>query len=315
MDDFQLLVAQRPSVEPPSPLVQTRARAELMTLIDAELVVIDAPKTVHRPRGPRRRARVLVAALVAAVIAALVVANIGDGGTGAVAAVLERAANVAADQSAPPPDAVVYTRSISMVQDTSVDDGHETVTKSIVTREIWIAPDGSGRARETRGTSQGDESYGPGGLSREDFSQWPTTPDAIAEKLRSEAERTDVSVPVEMFVRAGDYLKETGAPPAIRAALYRVLASLPNIDLLGITRDHEGRSGTGVAITEHGEQYVLIFDPSTSQLLAEEAIDAGTGNVDSWTSYLESRFTDAVPPGGTPAPATSLSPAGTQAHS
>ena len=311
MDDIELLVAQRPPVEPPSALIRARARRQLMTLIDATPSLKDSQQLFRAPRGRRRwRARVVVAGIAVAATVALVLANTGGGESNAAAAVLQHAATVAAAQSASPSSAVAYTRSVALDQVTSVDvNGQASVSSDIVTREIWIAPDGSGRIRETGSTSQADERYGPCGLYREDFSQWPTTADAVADKLRSEAEKTDRPVPVEMFVRAGDYLQETGAPPTVRATLYRVLAGIPGVVSLGTVQDHEGRSGTGVAITEHGERHELIFDPSTTQLLAEEAINVATGNVDGWTSYLETSFVDTVLPGGTPVTSTSLGPA------
>jgi len=65
-------------------------------------------------------------------------------------------------------------------------------------------------------------------------------------------------------------------------------------------RDQQGRAGTGVAITASGERHELILDPGSSQLLGEQSVDAATGHVDAWTSYLDSRFVQAVPAGGTP---------------
>jgi hypothetical protein len=51
-----------------------------------------------------------------------------------------------------------------------------------------------------------------------------------------------------------------------------------------------------VAVTANGERHELILDPTTAQLLAEQSVDAATGHVDSWTSYLESTLVAAVPP-------------------
>lgn len=140
--------------------------------------------------------------------------------------------------------------------------------------------------------------------------RWPATTDAVAARLRAEAEQTKVPVPSEMFVRAGDYLRESGAPPSIRAALYRVLAEISGVESLGTVPDHQGRVGVGVSRTASGIRHELIFDPDTTQLLGEQAVDATTGQVLSWTSYLESSFVDSVPPGGSPvggSPSTSLS--------
>lgn len=303
MADLDLLRACRPQVAPPSFAVTARAREQLMTLIDTTPSVAGNPNSVstRRKRRSRRGRLALASTSAAAAILAVVVANLGGGQTSAAAAVLRHAADTAAHQSAPPAGAVVYTHSIALVQDTAVDaNGQVTNSLDRDEREIWIAPDGSGRIRETLGTNHSDERFGPGGLSREDFSHWPTSTDAVAEKLRREAEQTDVPVPLEMFVRAGDYLRETGAPPAVRAALYRVLADIPGIQLLGTVRDHNGRPGTGVAITASGEQHELILDPNSSQLLGEQSVNPATGHIDTWTSYLESRYLDAVPAGGTP---------------
>jgi len=49
-----------------------------------------------------------------------------------------------------------------------------------------------------------------------------------------------------------------------------------------------------VAVTANGERHEVIFDPTTTQLLAEQSVDAATGHVDSWTSYLESTLVAAV---------------------
>ena len=302
MDDLDLLLACRPVVDPPSPAVTARAREQLMTLIDASPSVADPPSPVPGPHRQRaRRARFALATAAAAAILAVVVANVGGGETNAAASVLRRAAETAAHQSAAPAGAVVYTRSIALQQNTIVDEnGHSSQSLDRVEREIWIAPDGSGRIRETVGATRSDDRFGPGGLSREDFSDWPTSTDAVADKLRHEAEATAVPVPLEMFVRAGDYLRETGAPPAVRASLYRVLAEIPGIQLLGTVRDQQGRPGTGVAITADGERHELILDPNTSLLLGEQSVDTATGHVDAWTSYLDSRYVGAVPAGGTP---------------
>lgn len=303
MDEMQLLVAQRPTVDPPSDLVRARARGQLEALFDT------APETTDvrhlRPRAPRRGRRRLVravaAGMVAAAIAGLVVTSISGSDSPAAASVLQRAAVTASAQSAPPPGAVLYTRSIGLVSVDSIDDGQMTSSSNVVTTESWIAPDGSACVRSTGDAAPSDERYGPGpcGLAREDFSRWPTTPSAVADKLASGINGPADPAPVEMFSRASDTLRATGAPPAVRAALYRVLAELPGVELLGTTSDHEGRPGTGVAITAHGNRTVLIFDPRTSQVLAEEIVDVANGDLVAWTSYLETSYVDSIPPGGT----------------
>jgi hypothetical protein len=55
------------------------------------------------------------------------------------------------------------------------------------------------------------------------------------------------SVACQMFSRTSDLLQgpELGSTPALRAALFQVLASIPGIRLLGTVTDHDGQSGLG----------------------------------------------------------------------
>jgi hypothetical protein len=105
----------------------------------------------------------------------------------------------------------------------------------------------------------------------------------------------------EAFAVAGDTLRETDAPPAVRAAILRAIAKIPGVTLLGTVRDQVGRSGLGVAMSPRGaDRQVLILDPTNSALLAEQFENPTTGDVHSWTVYLDSQFVAVVPPGGTP---------------
>ena len=75
------------------------------------------------------------------------------------------------------------------------------------------------------------------------------------------------------FVMVGDLLRERAAPPALRAALYKVAAGIKGVELVGSVTDRAGRRGVAVAITSTytGARVrdVLVFDPVTSALLAE----------------------------------------------
>ena len=75
-----------------------------------------------------------------------------------------------------------------------------------------------------------------------------------------------------MFVLVGDDLRETATLPAVRAALYEVAARIPGVELIGNVTDRAGRAGVAVAMTDTKSRtrQVLILDPKTSQLLAEE---------------------------------------------
>jgi hypothetical protein len=73
--------------------------------------------------------------------------------------------------------------------------------------------------------------------------------------------------PYALFYIASDLLS-FDAPPALRAALYEVMAHLPGVQDLGPATDRLGRHGVAVGVTKeyHGNHYrdVFIFDPATS---------------------------------------------------
>lgn len=64
--------------------------------------------------------------------------------------------------------------------------------------------------------------------------------------------------------------------PQLRAALFRVLAGLPGVRLLGPLRDRLGRRGIAVAVTPKGGparvREELLFDPATSNVLQTEVV-------------------------------------------
>jgi hypothetical protein len=99
--------------------------------------------------------------------------------------------------------------------------------------------------------------------------------------------------PAEDFVHVGDFLRETDASPAVRAALYRAAALIPGVKLLGMVRDHLHRRGLGVAYDSHGVRHELIFNSRTSALMGEE--DTGPPGSESWAVYLTSRVVDRLP--------------------
>jgi len=128
--------------------------------------------------------------------------------------------------------------------------------------------------------------------------QLPTDPVALDRRLRDNALRDGFGLPgaeavnwcrrpmvtqrcralikadadVEIFQAATWLLARPITPPALRAALFQVLARLKGIHLLGAMTDEQGRRGTAVAITYDGVRHELLFDPSNSLLLAERHI-------------------------------------------
>lgn len=104
-----------------------------------------------------------------------------------------------------------------------------------------------------------------------------------------------------------DLLREPGASPALRAALYEALGRIPGIEYFGAMSDAAGRHGIGVGIDSAyagaPTRYVVIVDPQSSDVLASEEIwlqpPAGlkgetSGQLAFATLFLESRGANSV---------------------
>jgi hypothetical protein len=101
------------------------------------------------------------------------------------------------------------------------------------------------------------------GLSYDALRALSTDDDALAHRLR----RVAADSPEETFAFAANLLRSTPVSAAQRAALYRVLAKVPGVELLGTVKDERGRSGTGIALERDGVRMDLLFDPETALLL------------------------------------------------
>jgi hypothetical protein len=219
----------------------------------------------------------------------------------------------------------MYTSSVAAYTSSTLDGPHPYTVLYPQNRQIWIAPNGSGRILETVGQAAflspkdradwvaagspdlaeppSDESYGPGGLSDgpTDLTTLPTDPAALRTMISSRRIEGGPPGPAEDFTQIGDLLRETDAPPALRAALLQVAAGLPGIEELGTVTDHEGRRGVGVAYVSGGARHELIFDPKNSSLMGEQdvvvAASPGSepvGTMVAWAVYLRSGVVDSV---------------------
>jgi len=198
------------------------------------------------------------------------------------------------------------------------------------TREIWLSKAGTGRLLTSTGdlvflTEQdrqawidagrpdlgqnrtGDEELpGPASfpfaskaLSWDQLMALPTDQDALDAQMRAAAEQNDNPTNAEMFTMVGDLLRESPAPPALRAALYRVAAAIPGVELLGNVQDPEGRPGVAVGMKNGGyAENEYVIDPHTGALLAERSVlteswhGLPVGTVTSWAAYLRSGFVE-----------------------
>jgi hypothetical protein len=302
--------------------------------------------------GPRVRiaAGVGLVGVVAAVVA-LVVPGSPGAPTTAAAAALTRLALVAADRPASSPlptGEYAYTASVgvevvSQVHEqqptagTSGSSGAVQQTFSVlapVTRQVWIAADGSGRLLQSYGTpsfltsadraawvadgeppvlqpsSNVDSLEAKGALAGPSLAGLPTDPARLLADIEARKVEDAPDGESYTFKIVGDLLRETNAPPALRAALYQAAAKIPGVALVGTVSDAVGRSGTAVAYTSNGVRDELIFDPTTSALLGEVTVvtdpsqlcrlDVSVGTVVGETSYVAAgvaNSTSAVPTG------------------
>lgn len=199
-------------------------------------------------------------------------------------------------------------------------------------RETWIAADGAGRARVVPARPEfltpgqrrawiaaGSPDLGSGqvegfALSGQPFldtAGLPTRPKSLRRLIEARKIPLVDGPPgeAETFTLVGDLLRNTYLPPAFRAALYRVAAELPKVELRGEVRDPVGRTGIGIAFTKGRVRHELIFDPATSALLGEREVAARplaelqvpAGTEIGSTTYLDSKVVSSLGKGAPPA--------------
>jgi hypothetical protein len=270
-----------------------------------------------------RTATLAAAGVIAGIVLALALLSSGSavGPSPAVAAALHNLARIAARGPSLVPGAGQYLYSDSIGRNAAFGglvDGSTCIFYGVDHRQVWIGADGSGLLRETAGpatfTSPGDRALCLSRAPKAEFSAgtsnlWfangcfrlgptndmqalSTDPRALLRQMRKldGGPRTAA----EDFVHVGDFLRETDARPALRAALYRAAALIPGVRLLGTVRDHSGRRGLGVALTHLGVTNELIFNPRTAALLGEQSSGRAPGS-SSWTVYLGSRLVRHLP--------------------
>jgi hypothetical protein len=219
-------------------------------------------------------------------------------------------------------------------------DGPEQFATS-TSQANWIAsgkPDISSLTNTPNGAY--DTHDGPGGFAPpDDLSQLPTDPAALTQLIETgktglveaEAPRTVPQTSAYTFATAATILATPAlnSSPALRSALYSVMADTPGIVLVGSATDHSGRTGTeiagplgggigtGVPYGADGARVEVIIDPSTGEVLetsevnVDPALDNGqlktdftAGQVLTWTDYLGSGVvgSTAAAPTGTASP-------------
>ncbi|MGH3402392.1 MAG: CU044_5270 family protein [Streptosporangiaceae bacterium] len=192
-----------------------------------------------------------------------------------------------------------------------------------VLRRQWMAGDGSGRivtrpgkpyfpleasrlAWQSAGAGRPrptDQTFGRGELQ---FMWRPgsLSSDPVVLRRQLEVGHAASLGPAETMVAVSDLYNEQAVGPAIRAAVMRLVSTLPGLRFDGTTTDRAGRRGIGVSIESDlsglPTRYILIFDPDTGQLLdSEQVLTVSAGKLDvpipsviAYTVYLAAYRTE-----------------------
>jgi hypothetical protein len=255
-----------------------------------------------RPRPRRWRLVVPVAAagalaaVIVAILALLPAHEANAPAPASAAVVLDRAARVATQRAVEPyprPHQYLYLKLREGWTTWGSQNGSGFAYQTIDTQQDWVAPNGSGRQRLiydgpprflTAGDRRGwlaagrpvisvpsiDGTYPPGGYpagNQVDPAGLPTQPRQLLDAIVKRFENGKFD-PTKTFLAVSTLLQDSGSP-ALRAALYRTVAGLRGVQLLGRQIDPLGRSGVMVGIVGAGVREELLFDPATSDVLEE----------------------------------------------
>jgi hypothetical protein len=338
--DLKLIRGLHPQSGLPSAEARRTASAKLVNAIAGE----SRPRRRGRRErfGLSLRPSVGLAGVAAIVLAALLLAGELGGGAvhpaSAAAAVLERAARAAEASGGPRelrPGEYWYVDSRWTTAGVQLAGGDPGRPRQIIDalgsidRQVWIGLGKPGLIRTrvvgpirflspaahrqwVRDGRPPQLAPGPSGLPPNAFGRpykqllaLPTGVDALWKVIQHEAGKGSPAWQRhEMFTVIGDLLRENPVPPAVRAALYRVAARIPGIQLLGLTHDALGRPALAVALNDvfDGQRDELLFDPRTAGLLGEayvvvkppSAYHVKPGSVRTGSTYLTSGIVERI---------------------
>lgn len=182
--------------------------------------------------------------------------------------------------------------------------------------KVWQAPDGSGRQitiphepqypdQESREYWQQEvlkaqaaepvTSVSPG----PQLSYMPLPPRPDSAPLPSN--RAELAELLKVSIGGGPVSKQVSTvygryvvPRQTRAEILRILADVPGFLWRGQVTDRGGRNGVAITFDdrEHDQRWLLIFDPNTGELLADELLTLSPVRVSSYQVILGTAWTD-----------------------
>jgi hypothetical protein len=289
------------------------ARAMLERIVATEPEDAPTSAPARRRRPPRLALTAAGAAALAAAVLFLVLGLTGGGGReSSLEATLGQAAATAASQTLATSAPYTYLKTREISVDTNAADRRSWQVLQSTTREEWVTHDGAGRLRIVDGPARfvgsGDRAEWEGageptfltlgfgrrtedrfldaGMLRGSVAELPADPAMLARRLRAKAEVEggELSVGAATLQLIAEDLRDPGASPASRQALYEAAERVPGIAYLGEKTDPAGRRGVAVGVPSEAAGapvvYSMIFDPATSQVLATEMTSRARGGVD-----------------------------------
>lgn len=144
------------------------------------------------------------------------------------------------------------------------------------------------------------------GFPLDNLSHLPTDPAALAQDIEHRktglgdinADVDDPSSPAGTFYAAmlilGD--KSVGGTPALRSALFKVMAEQPGIKLLGRTQTRSGRTGIGLQTPpdHNGNIVKVVIDPASGQVLEYDEYARAGQPAEQWTEYLSTAVVNKI---------------------
>jgi hypothetical protein len=160
-------------------------------------------------------------------------------------------------------------------------------------REIWLGHTQPGLLSDPRhkiGYDRTTPALFLEGIDWDQLYQLPTEPAALAAAMRRAGVGYGPDADSELWAECTSTLTESPASPALRAAVLRVMATIPGARELGIQTDALGRSGT--AIEREGETYLV--DTHNGALLQRTGAGGAGGHSFRYT-YISAGPADSEP--------------------
>ncbi|MFI6055255.1 CU044_5270 family protein [Streptomyces violascens] len=229
---------------------------------------------------------------------------------------VDRIALAAAAQPSltPRQDQFIYIKSkVSFLNVTNNPDTGKVETRimPLHTRQIWQSPDGTkGFLYEPDGAigdlhpdgmdlDDGPHSSSDKRHSYNSMRALPSDPDALLKRLYQGGKPGNHDDDWMAFKEINSLLSEQIAPSATSAALYKVAARIPGVELVPKATDADGRQGIAIAFTRGDSRHEWVFDKDTYTYLGQRTVlvkeedGLKPGTVVGQTTVIERAVTDA----------------------